>query len=254
LLDWIRHIAPRVRRLASICSGAFLLAESGLLDGRRATTHWYYCDRLARDYPSICVEADKIFVRDESIYSSGGITSGIDLALAMVEEDWGPELALFAARYLVVFLKRPGGQSQFSTYLSYEAANHDDIRDLQLWIMEHPTEDLRVDVLAERVSMSTRNFARVFLAETGITTAKYVEKIRIDTACYFLLNSNLPIESVTEKSGFGDSETMRRAFLRNLGMNPKSYRSRFSGTHFDSSTFNGPNLIPSTTQSSRVGV
>ena len=239
-------MAPQVRRLASVCSGAFLLAESGLLEGRHATTHWYFCNRLARDYPSVTVEPNKIFVRDDFIYTSGGITSGIDLALAMVEEDWGRELALFVARFLVVFLKRPGGQSQFSTYLTNEAIDRHDLRNLQIWILEHPTEDLRVDVLAKRMSMSPRNFARIFLAETGTTTAKYVEMVRIDTARYYLVSTNLPIGSITEKSGFRDSETMRRAFIRKLGVNPRSYRARFSGSSFDHMVINDHDTILNT--------
>ncbi len=234
LVTWIRSMAPKIRRLASVCTGAFLLAEGGLLDGRQATTHWHFCDRLAREYPSISVDPDKIFVRNDFIATSGGITSGIDLTLALIEEDWGRELALLVARYLVVFLKRPGGQSQFSTYLASEAVDRHDLRDLQAWIVGHPTADLRVDTMAERVSMSPRNFARIFLAETGTTAAKYVEKVRIDAARYYLVNTNLSIALVTEKSGFKDSETMRRAFIRNLGVNPHNYRAYFSRPDSDS--------------------
>ncbi|MEI6336628.1 MAG: GlxA family transcriptional regulator [Methylococcaceae bacterium] len=226
LQDWIRSIAPRVRRLASVCTGAYLLAESGLLDGLRATSHWDYCDRLARDYPTVSVEPDRIFVRDGFISTSGGITSGIDLALSMVEEDWGSELALLVARYLVVFLKRPGGQSQFSAYLTSEASRPE-LKDLQAWIMTHLAEDLRVETLAERMSMSPRNFARFFLTETGMTPAKFVEMARIDAARHYLGSSKLSIEAVADKSGFGDQERMRRAFIRQLGVNPQSYRERF---------------------------
>ena len=226
LQDWVRTMAPKVRRLASVCTGAFLLAESGLLDGRRATSHWDYCDWLARDYPSVTVEPDRIFVRDGSISTSGGITSGIDMALSMVEEDWGSELALLVARYLVVFLKRPGGQSQFSAYLTSEAT-HPDLKELQAWIILHLTEDLRVEALAERMCMSPRNFARFFLTETGMTPAKFVEMARIDAARHYLGSTKLSIEVVAEKSGFGDPERMRRAFIRQLGVNPQSYRERF---------------------------
>jgi len=226
LQNWIRSIAPRVRRLASVCTGAYLLAESGLLDGLRATSHWDYCDRLARDYPTVSVEPDRIFVRDGFISTSGGITSGIDLALSMVEEDWGSELALLVARYLVVFLKRPGGQSQFSAYLTSEASRPE-LKDLQAWIMIHLAEDLRVEALAERMSMSPRNFARFFLTETGMTPAKFVEMARIDAARHYLGSSKLSIEAVADKSGFGDQERMRRAFIRQLGVNPQSYRERF---------------------------
>jgi len=226
LQSWIRNITPKVRRLASICTGAFLLAETGLLDGRRATSHWDYCDRLARDYPAVNVEPNRIFVRDGCISTSGGITSGIDLALSMVEEDWGSELALLVARYLVVFLKRPGGQSQFSAYLTSDASRPE-IKDLQTWIMLNLTQDLRVEALAERMRMSTRNFARFFSTETGLTPAKFVEMARIDAARHYLGSTQLSVETVAAKSGFGDAERMRRAFIRQLSINPQSYRERF---------------------------
>ena len=230
LLEWIRAMSTRVRRLVSVCTGAFLLAKAGLLDGRRATTHWAYCDRLAADYPQVMVEPDRIFLRDGSIFTSGGVTSGIDLALSLLEEDWGREIALLGARFMVVFLKRPGGQSQFSGYLVSEATHHPDLRKLQMWIMEHPAEDLRVEVLAERMAMSPRNFARVFQEETGMTPAKFVEKARVDAARHFLGSSDQRIEIVAKISGFGDAERMRRAFLRHIGVNPHDYRARF-GSH-----------------------
>ena len=232
LQSWVQVVAPKVRRLASVCTGSFLLAESGLLDGHRATTHWLYCNRLAHDYPEVTVEPDRIFVRDGRISTSGGITSGIDLALSMVEEDWGSELALSIARYLVMFLKRPGGQSQFSAYLTSEA-HRPEVKDLQAWIMLHLTEDLRVETLAERICMSPRNFARFFLAETGMTPAKFVEIARIDSARHYLGSTKLSIEAVADKSGFVDTERMRRAFIRQLGVNPQNYRDRFSdsGSH-----------------------
>ena len=226
LQDWVRTMAPKVRRLASVCTGAFLLAESGLLDGRRATSHWDYCDWLARDYPSVNVEPDRIFVRDGSISTSGGVTSGIDMVLSMVEEDWGSEVALLVARYLVVFLKRPGGQSQFSAYLTSEATRPE-LKELQAWIILNLNSDLRVEALAERMCMSPRNFARFFLTETGMTPAKFVEMARIDAARHYLGSTMLSIEVVADKSGFGDPERMRRAFIRQLGVNPQSYRERF---------------------------
>lgn len=226
LKDWVRTMAPQVRRLASVCTGAFLLAENGLLDGLRATSHWDYCDRLAHDYPAVTVEPDRIFVRDGFISTSGGITSGIDMALSMVEEDWGSELALFVARYLVVFLKRSGGQSQFSAYLTSEASRPE-VKDLQAWVMLNLTKDLRVETLAERMCMSPRNFARFFLTETGMTPAKFVEMARIDAARHYLGSTRLTIEAVAGKSGFVDPERMRRAFIRQLGINPQSYRERF---------------------------
>lgn len=228
LLDWIKAMAPKVRRLASVCSGAFILAECGLLDQRRATTHWDFCSAFQHHYPSVKVDPDKIFICDGDIYTSGGITSGIDLALSMLEEDWGRELALYIARYLVVFLKRPGGQSQFSAYLASESSKRMDIRDLQAWIISNPTENHHVDNLAERVAMSPRNFSRTFLQETGMTPGKFVEKVRIDAARQYLEQENLSIEAVANKAGFVDAERMRRTFIRHLGVNPKNYRDRFS--------------------------
>ncbi|WP_036300660.1 GlxA family transcriptional regulator [Methylomarinum vadi] len=228
LLDWIKAMAPKVRRLASVCSGAFLLAHCGLLDNRRATTHWDFSEALQKNYPAIKVDPDKIFIRDGNIYSSGGITSGIDLALSMLEEDWGREVALYIARYLVVFLKRPGGQSQFSTYLTCESSNRPDIRELQAWIIDNPAENHHVDLLAERMAMSPRNFSRTFLLETGMTPGKFVERVRIDAARHYLEQNNLSIETVADKAGFMDAEKMRRTFIRHLGVNPKHYRERFS--------------------------
>ncbi|MDD1607292.1 MAG: GlxA family transcriptional regulator, partial [Methylococcaceae bacterium] len=228
LMAWIRTMSTRVRRLASVCTGAFALAESGILNGRRATTHWDFCQRLMLDYPDVKVEPNQIFIQEGNIFTSGGITSGIDLALTMLEDDWGHDIALAVARYIVVFLKRPGGQSQFSNYLTAEAAHRPDFRELQTWIMAHPAEDLRVEVLASRVCMSPRNFARLFLAETGMTPAKYVEMARIDAARHYLQTSNLSIEMIAEKSGFFDPERMRRSFIRQLGVNPKNYRDRFN--------------------------
>jgi len=228
LIDWIRTLSTRVRRMASVCTGAFALAESGILNGLRATTHWDFCQRLMLDYPEVIVEPNQIFIQEGNIFTSGGITSGIDLALAMLEEDWGHDIALAVARYIVVFLKRQGGQSQFSNYLTTEAASRNDLRDLQTWIMAHPTEDCRVETLAARLFMSPRNFARLFLAETGTTPAKYVEMARIDVARNYLENSRLSIEAIAEKSGFYDTERMRRSFIRQLGVNPKNYRDRFT--------------------------
>ena len=233
LTDWIRTMSTRVRRLASVCTGTFALAESGILNGRRATTHWDFCQRLIQDYPEVKVEPDQIFIQDDNIFTSGGITSGIDLALSMLEEDWGHSIALAVARYIVVFLKRPGGQSQFSSYLTSEAVNRPDLRELQAWIVEHPAEDLRVEVLASRMCMSLRNFSRLFLTETGMTPAKYVEMARIDAARHYLETSKLSIEVIAEKSGFFDPERMRRSFIRQLGVNPKHYRDRFTRTNED---------------------
>lgn len=227
LRDWVLAISGRVRRLVSVCTGAFLLAEIGLLNGRCATTHWAYAARLSADYPAVRVEADRIYLRDGPILTSGGITSGIDLTLALVEEDLGREVALLTARYLVMFLKRPGGQTQFSGFLASEATHHPDVRALQLWILEHPAEDLRLEALAERMAMSPRNFSRVFLAETGTTPAKFVEKARIDAARQWLGEPGIRVEEAAALAGFSDPERMRRAFLRHIGINPQDYRDRF---------------------------
>ncbi|MGR8934948.1 MAG: GlxA family transcriptional regulator [Gammaproteobacteria bacterium] len=227
LLEWINHMAPKVRRLVSVCSGAFLLAHCGLLEHRRATTHWDFCARFQEKYRSVKLEPDKIFIRDGNIYTSGGITSGIDLALALIEEDWGRELALFVAKYMVMFLKRPGGQSQFSTYLTFESSKRPDLRELQAWIIANPSENHTVESLADRMAMSPRNFARTFLAETGTTPAKFVELARLDVARQFLESKELSIEVVAMKSGFTDPERMRRCFIKHLGIPPKDYRERF---------------------------
>jgi len=228
LVVWLRSMSTQVRRLASVCTGTFALAECGLLNGLKATTHWDFCQRLMLDYPNVTVEPNQIFVRDGNIFTSGGITSGIDLALALLEEDWGHDIALAVARYLVVFLKRPGGQSQFSSYLTSEAVHRPDLRELQTWIIANPAEDHRVEVLASKMCMSSRNFSRLFLTETATTPAKYVEMARIDAARHYLETSDLSIEIIAEKSGFYDPERMRRSFIRQLGVNPKNYRERFT--------------------------
>ncbi|MFO1418928.1 MAG: GlxA family transcriptional regulator [Methylotetracoccus sp.] len=227
LCEWVRAMSGRVRRLVSVCTGAFLLAEAGLLNGRRATTHWAFCERLAEDYPAVQVEADRVYLRDGSMLTSGGVTSGIDLSLALIEEDWGREAALFTARFLVVFLRRPGGQSQFSGYLLSESTSRPDLRALQLWIIENPGEDLRNEALAERMAMSPRNFARVFQQETGMTPARFVEKARVDAARHFLGTTDHRIETVAQLAGFVDPERMRRAFIRLIGISPLQYRERF---------------------------
>jgi len=233
VVELINEMKPKVRRLVSVCTGAFLLAESGVLDGCRATTHWNYCTEFTEKYPRVNLEPDRIFIKDGNILTSGGITSGIDLALAMVEDDWGQKLALAVAQFLVVYLKRPGGQSQFSSYLTREASTHSGLRDLQSWIMQNPEQDLRVDALAERMAMSSRNFSRLFLTETGMTPAKFVEMSRIDAARNLLELTKFSIESIADSSGFKDSENMRRAFLRQLGINPRDYRKRFGNYTLD---------------------
>ncbi len=225
---WLRLAARRSRRVTSVCTGAFLLARAGLLEGRRATTHWAACDALARAYPSVRVEADPIFVRDGNVYTSAGVTAGIDLALALVEEDLGPGVALDVARNLVLFVRRPGGQAQFSATLAGQFAARTGIRDLQAWIAEHLDQDLSVPALAERAFMSPRNFARVFAREVGVTPGVYVESVRVERARSLLESTALQVDEVARRCGFGTVETLRRAFARRVRVSPSEYRERFA--------------------------
>ena len=227
LLAWLKGAAARANRVTSVCTGAFLLAGAGLLDGRRATTHWASCGELARRHPEVEVEADPIFVRDGSVITSAGVTAGMDLALALVEEDLGREVALETARWLVLFLKRPGGQAQFSAQLAAQMADREPLRELQEWLPDNLGEDLSVPGLARRVSMSERNFARAFREETGMTPAAYVEVARVESARIALETGGLPVETIAHQAGFGTVETMRRAFRRRLGVSPNGYRGRF---------------------------
>lgn len=231
LLRWIQRQAGWVRRLASVCTGAFFLAEAGLLKGRRATTHWGSCTRLASRYPDVKVEPDTIFVQAGSIYTSAGVTAGMDLALAMVEEDQGREVALAVARELVLFLRRPGGQAQFSAQLAVQFAEREPLRDLQAHILDHPKEDLSVETLARRVAMSPRNFARVFSREVGMTPARFVTSVRVETARRLLEESSEDLEAICSMSGLGTPESLRRAFLRLVGVAPSQYRERFNPRH-----------------------
>jgi transcriptional regulator GlxA family with amidase domain len=231
LVECVRAVAPSARRVASICSGAFVLASAGLLHQRRVTTHWLYSDILAKAYPSAQVDASLLFSRDGHIYSSGGITAGIDLALALIEEDLGREIACAVARVLVVFPRRPGGQSQFSSYTQYnEVRSRPDIWELQTWILGHPGEDLSVQALADRMGMSPRNFARLFRSETGDTPAQFAERARADAARLNLEQTILPVETIAEQCGFGNAERMRRTFQRLFDVSPHDYRARFRST------------------------
>jgi transcriptional regulator GlxA family with amidase domain len=225
---WVRDAAARSERVASVCTGAFILAAAGLLEGRRATTHWDSCQRLAERHPQITVESDPIFVRDGNVLTSAGVTAGIDLALALIEDDLGPQAALRTAQALVMFVRRPGGQSQFSAQLKAAPARREPLRDVQAHIAEHPAADLSVPALAARAYMSERNFARAFRAETGMTPAVYVELSRVERARRELETTDLPVEAVAASCGFGTVETMRRAFARRVGVNPAAYRERFA--------------------------
>jgi transcriptional regulator GlxA family with amidase domain len=227
LAAWLRRRAPGARRVASVCTGAFLLAEAGLLDRCRATTHWSAGATLARAYPAIDVDPEPIYTRDGNVWTSAGVTAGMDLALAMVEEDLGREVALTVARWLVLFLRRPGGQSQFSAQLSAQMADRDAMRELQQWIVDHPEAALTIEAMAERVAMSPRHFARRFRAEVGTTPARYVERVRLEAARRRLEETGEPIDRIAPACGFGTTETMRRAFLRAVGVAPAEYRRRF---------------------------
>lgn len=231
VVHWLREHGPRAQRLVSVCTGAILLAEAGLLDGRRVTTHWAYCDKLARDHPAIDVDPDPIYIRDGHIATSAGVTSGIDLALALVEEDVGRDAALAIARHLVVFLRRPGNQAQFSAQLAAQTARREPLREVQRWITEHPGDDLSVENLAARARLSPRHFARAFQAETGMTPGRYVDRVRLEHARRLLEDTSDGVEEISRTCGYGTSEAMRRAFVKALGTAPAEYRRRFRPAH-----------------------
>lgn len=227
ILDWIARSAPHVRRLASVCCGAFLLGGAGLLDGRRATTHWQDCERLRAAFPLAEVEPDAIFIQDGELWTAAGITAGIDLGMAMVEDDHGERLSLAVARNLVVFLKRPGGQSQFSAMLQSQSTEGP-MRTLLDWIVDHPQGDLRAEALADRANMSLRNFYRAFEAATGASPASWVEMARVENAKRLLSQGAEQIEQVAYGSGFASYDAMRKAFARRLHVTPSAYRERFA--------------------------
>ncbi|HUN53501.1 MAG TPA: helix-turn-helix domain-containing protein, partial [Candidatus Sulfotelmatobacter sp.] len=227
LVDWLRRRAAEARRIASVCTGAFLLAAAGVLDGRRAVTHWEECARLAERFPAVRVEPDPIFICDGGVWTSAGVTAGIDLALALVEEDLGRSLALAVARYMVVFLKRPGGQAQFSTALALQTAD-DRFGALHDWINDHLGDDLSLAVLADHAGMSERSFSRHYAAATGQTPARAIERLRVEAARRLLSESRTPVKRIARRCGFGSEETMRRSFLRLLAVTPQDYRSRFT--------------------------
>lgn len=226
LVAWLRARAKAARRVASVCSGAFLLAEAGLLDGRRAVTHWHRCDEFRRRFPEVRLEPDPIFIRDGEVWTSAGVTAGIDLALAMVEADLGRAIALSVARQLVVFLKRPGGQSQFSVALGLQEGGGR-FDDLHAWIVDHLDRPLALADLAERAAMSLRSFSRHYRAATGRTPARAVEELRLESARR-LLEQGVAVSRTATRCGFGSEETLRRAFQRRFGIAPQAYRERFS--------------------------
>jgi transcriptional regulator GlxA family with amidase domain len=229
-IAWIAETGGRARRVASICTGAFLVAEAGLLNGKQAVTHWTFCDRLAREYPKVTVRPEPIFLRDGSIYTSAGITAGIDLSLTLVEEDHGHETALRIARFLVMFLVRPGGQAQYSHMLSHGAFTSQPLRELQVWMLQHLREPLTVETLAERIGMSARHFTRVCLRETGMNPGQFVDRMRVEAAQQAIDSSSRGLKDVADSCGFRSADAMRRTFLRVLGVTAAEYASRFKST------------------------
>lgn len=230
LVDWARAVAPRIERLVALCSGTFFLAAAGLLDGQRATTHWDVAARLQAAFPKVQVEADAIYLRAGRLWTSAGVTAGIDLALALVEEDHGRALALQVARDLVVYLKRPGGQSQYSLHLASQNTSHPGIRHAQDWILCHLDAPLRLAELARQAAMSERNFRRVFGREVGASPAEFIERARLDAARRLLEDGDLPLKSIAGRVGFGSEQSLRKLFLKQLGVAPHEYRARFGGS------------------------
>ena len=230
IINWLRQMESRADRIVSVCTGALILASAGLLDGRAATTHWDYCDELRRKYPGITVRPDDIFVRQGKIYTSAGVTSGMDLSLALIEEDWGRSVALAVARELVMFMKRPGGQSQYSNVLAAQDCSSEWFKDLLVWIQTHPGESLEVERLADKIGMSPRNFARKFREEVGETPGRYVQRARIEAARRDLEDSHHDLARIALRCGFGSAEVMRRSFVKLLSVSPGEYRKRFQST------------------------
>ncbi|OEC48706.1 GlxA family transcriptional regulator [Pseudomonas sp. AP42] len=227
LVQWVRDKSRHTRRMASVCTGAFLLAASGLLDGCRVATHWTRCEELARKFPALTVEANPIFIQQGAVWTSAGVTAGIDLCLALVEDDLGRAIALEVARHLVVFLKRPGGQSQFSVTLSLQKSDSR-FAELHAWIADNLTLELSIATLAAQAGMSERSFVRHYRTETGQTPARAVELIRVENARRQLADSTTSIKRIAMQCGFGCEETLRRSFLRALSVTPQAYRERFS--------------------------
>ena len=230
LVEWCRAAAPRLVRTVGLCSGSFFLAEAQLLDGKRATTHWTVTSLMARRYPAVRVEEDSIYVKDGAVWTSAGASAGMDLALAMIEEDLGRDIALSVARDLVIYLKRSGGQSQFSIHLSSQMTDHPIVRRIQEWVLSGLDREFSIADLAKRAAMSERNFSRVFARETGHGPAEFIEIARVEMARRLLEDRELPIKTIALRSGFRSDDHMRRAFQRRCGVAPKEYQERFART------------------------
>jgi transcriptional regulator GlxA family with amidase domain len=228
VVDPVRRLAGTARRTVTVCSGTFLAGAAGLLDGHRCTTHWGRADALAAAHPEAIVDADPIYVRDGNLWSSAGVTAGIDLALALVEDDLGVDVAQTVARWLVVFLRRPGGQSQFAVPTWTRPAEREPIRAAQALVHADPGADLSVPALAGQVGLSSRHFTRLFHQQVGVAPGRYVEKVRVEAARRLLETERAGVDAVAARCGFGTAETMRRAFVRQLGVSPDQYRRRFA--------------------------
>lgn len=235
MMEWLKEQEKVIRRICSVCSGAFILAEAGFLDGKKATAHWSKNEELAQMYPLVDVQIARIFIKDGNIYTAAGITSGMDLALALIEEDFGQSFALNVARWLVLYLSRPGNQSQFSTYLDCKSIGNPTIRKVCEWILEHLKEDLTVEKLAEHVAMSPRNFARVFVRELRVTPAKYINKLRLDNACQHLIETELSLDEIAFYCGLKTAENLRRQFISLLEVSPAQYRKSFQSSFINAS-------------------
>ena len=229
IVDWAAAVAPRIERLVALCSGSFFLAAAGVLDGLTATTHWSVAALLSEKFPAVQVQADAIYLRSGRLWTSAGVTAGIDLALALVEEDYGRSLALQVARDLVVYLKRPGGQSQFSVHLSSQSTSHPGIRAIQDWVLSHLSLPLDVSLLANRAAMSERNFRRVFAKEAGSSPLQFIESARLEAGRRLLEEGDLPLKSVAGRIGFASEQSLRKLFIKRLGVGPQAYRERFGG-------------------------
>lgn len=239
VIAWLQRRVPQVRRYGSICTGIFLLAAAGLIEGQPVTTHWECADKLRAEHPGVVVESDQIFIKNAPLYTAAGVSSGMDMALAMVEEDYGRQIALIVARYMVMFLKRPGGQSQFSTFLAAQMSDRSPIQKVQEFVLENLAKPISVENMAAVAGMSSRNFTRLFNQEVRTTPAEFLEAARLDAARSLLEESSLSLQQVAYRSGFGTPDRMRRTFLRNLGVNPLDYRRRFQ-TALSPPTFGRP--------------
>ncbi|WP_051383583.1 GlxA family transcriptional regulator [Bradyrhizobium sp. WSM3983] len=244
-VQWLRRRSSTVRRLGSVCTGVFLLAAAGLLEGKRVTTHWECAARLRAQYPTLNIDSNQIFIRDGNLFTTAGVTAGMDLALALVEEDYGRDLALIVARYMVMFLKRPGGQSQFSAHLAAQMSGKTKIQQVQQYVLDNLAAPLAVDSLAERAGMSVRNFTRVFRREMNMTPTEFVDAARLDAARLLLEDSGKSLQQIALRCGFGNADGMRRAFVRNLGVGPGEYRLRFRSAWADTTLPSPNHPVPS---------